>query len=191
MYNVGENLQNIDKTPLNFVMNGSNRVFINDVIEYENCSHLIADITTILDIPGNGLIEMFINSPGGDFYTALSIMNVLELAKMKGLTINTYVTGEAASAASMLALMGDNRYIYKYARHMIHFGSCFQEINKQTEIKKATFDAELFHKICLEIYTTKTSMKESFVEKLMEDEYGYMNAKECLKYKIATEIIGG
>ena len=62
MYNPNENLQNIDKTPLNFVLSGSNKVFLNEEINNFTCSHLIADMTLILDIPGNQFLELFINS---------------------------------------------------------------------------------------------------------------------------------
>lgn len=190
MYNPNENLQNIDKTPLNFVLSGSNKVFLNEEINNFTCSHLIADMTLILDIPGNQFLELFINSPGGDYYTGMSIINMMEIAKEKGLTVNTYVTGEAASIASMIALYGDNRFIHKNARHMIHFGAYYNEIHKETEIKKSLRDMQEFHNTCVDIYSKKTSMKKSFVEKIMEDEFGFMNAEECLKYKIATSIIG-
>lgn len=190
MYNPNENIQNLDKMPLNFVLTGSNKVFINDVIEYENCAHLIADMTLIMDIPGNQFLELFINSPGGDWYTGISIINMMEIAKEKGLTVNTYVTGEAASMASIIALYGDNRFIHKNARHMIHFGAYYNEIHKETEIKKSLKDMQEFHDICIDIYSKKTKMKKSFIEKVMEDEFGFMNSEECIKYGIATQIIG-
>jgi len=190
MYNPNENIQNLDKMPLNFVLTGSNKVFINDVIEYENCAHLIADMTLIMDIPGNQFLELFINSPGGDWYTGISIINMMEIAKEKGLTVNTYVTGEAASMASIIALYGDNRFIHKNARHMIHFGAYYNEIHKETEIKKSLKDMQEFHDICIDIYSKKTKMKKSFIEKVMEDEFGFMNSEDCIKYGIATQIIG-
>lgn len=190
MYNPTENLQNMDKTPLNFVLAGSNKVFINEIIDSYTCSHLIADMTLILDIPGNNFLEIFINSSGGEWYTGISIINMMEIAKEKGLTVNTYVTGEAASMASMIALYGDNRFIHKNARHMIHFGTYWNEVHKETEIKKSLKDMQEFHDNCIDIYSKKTKMKKAFIEKIMEDEFGYMNAEDCIKYGIATQIVG-
>lgn len=188
MYRTDIVITDIDTVSHNFLM--GNNIFINDEITYANCSYLIADF--YFNIVSNNIfntIELFINSPGGELDTALSIINCIKVAKKHGITVNTHVTGEAGSAASLIATFGDNRYMNEYAQHFVHFGSYYGKINKETEIKKFNKEAKKFHDICQSIYLTNTNIPEDVLDNLMEDEYGYLTAKECLKYKFCTEII--
>lgn len=64
-------------------------------------------------------LNMYVNSPGGSVFTTIAMMNQLERKKSQ-LTINAYVDGIAASAASFLIMKADNIYMYKNTFLMIH-----------------------------------------------------------------------
>lgn len=65
-------------------------------------------------------IDMHINSPGGDVFDAIAMHAALVNHPA---TVNTFVDGIAASAASFLAMAGDTIGIEKPARMMIHDAS--------------------------------------------------------------------
>lgn len=62
-------------------------------------------------------INVHINSPGGDVFEGIAIHNALASYPA---TVNTYVDGLAASAASFIAQAGATRTMGKYAQMMIH-----------------------------------------------------------------------
>lgn len=64
-------------------------------------------------------ITLRINSPGGDPFTAIVLVNRL---KTSGKTINVIVDGIAASAASIIMCAGDNVKIYPGSMIMLHEG---------------------------------------------------------------------
>lgn len=187
MYSPEKNITDINSISHNYVC--GNKIYINDELTLENCSYLISDIHSAIEIPGNNLLEFFINSPGGRLDCMLSILTCMRLAKIRGLKISTYVTGEVGSAASLLAVCGDKRFMLEYAQHFVHFGCSPHLITKESEIKKANKEAVKFHQLCKEIYLKHTSIKEDKLKELMEDEYGYLTAKECLKYNFCDKII--
>lgn len=62
-------------------------------------------------------IDLHVNSPGGFVYDAVSMFEAL---KDHPATVTTHIDGLAASAASFLALAGDEVQIAKAGRMMIH-----------------------------------------------------------------------
>lgn len=166
-----------------------NKVYIHDELTLENCSYLIADIHSIIETPGTNLIEFIINSPGGRVDMLLSLVSCIKLAKRKGIEVYTYVTGEAASSASLLATYGDKRFMFDHTQHFIHFGTYYECITKSSEIKKAAKEAQKFHDMAKKIYLENTKIDESKLVSLMEDEFGYLTAQECKKLGFCDEVI--
>lgn len=68
----------------------------------------------------SGELSVLINSPGGDTFAAADIYTALrEYSASRGRVI-CYITGIAASAASMIAMAGDTVYISDVGMLMIH-----------------------------------------------------------------------
>lgn len=66
------------------------------------------------------VINIYINSPGGSVFTTDGIIAMLKREKAKGKTINAFIDGLAASAASFLIMVADNIYVYQGSMMMIH-----------------------------------------------------------------------
>lgn len=75
------------------------------------------DFKTALDSISASTINVRINSPGGDVFDGLAIYNSL---KAHPATINTFVDGWAASAASFIMLAGDTVSMAENSMAMIH-----------------------------------------------------------------------
>lgn len=78
---------------------------------------------TLEAMEDNSTLNMYINSPGGSVFTTSSMLSMLERAKNRGITINSYIDGLGASCASFLPFVADNLYIYKNSVLMIHRAS--------------------------------------------------------------------
>lgn len=65
-------------------------------------------------------LHMYVSSPGGNIFTTVSMMAMLQRAKDKGLVINGYIDGVAASAAGFLVMVVTNLYMYRNSTLMIH-----------------------------------------------------------------------
>jgi len=83
----------------------------------------ITDFQNALDALPNTVktLNMYVNSPGGSVFTTVAMINQLKRKKSQNqLTVNAYVDGIAASAASFLIMAADNLYMYKNTFLMIH-----------------------------------------------------------------------
>lgn len=77
---------------------------------------------------GPGEVHVHINSPGGDVYDGLAIYHALKYAAA---TITVHIDGLAASAASFIAMAGNQVVIGRNARMMIHDASTIVYGNAQ------------------------------------------------------------
>ena len=83
-----------------------------------------------------GRLELWISSVGGNTWVLIQIVELVELAKRKGVTVRTVVTSHAYSCGSMLAVTGTKgeRYISRYAEHLAHYGT-FDGYRKHTPLQ--------------------------------------------------------
>jgi ATP-dependent protease ClpP protease subunit len=79
-------------------------------------SDLVAELSA-LDVSA---IDVHINSPGGEIFDGIAIMNALRAHRA---TVTTYVDSLAASIASVIAMAGDRVVMAPNSQLMIHDGS--------------------------------------------------------------------
>ena len=80
---------------------------------------------TALNLGGRQpVINLWINSYGGLVSVLNTVLDAVEIAKARGVTVATYATGAAYSCGSMLAVAGTpgHRYMGPNAHHLLHFG---------------------------------------------------------------------
>jgi ATP-dependent Clp protease, protease subunit len=81
----------------------------------------LAEFKQALDDLGDfKTLNMYINSPGGEVFVASTMVSMLKRVKDKGVTINAFVDGLSASAASFLMMIADNINLYSNSVVMIH-----------------------------------------------------------------------
>jgi ATP-dependent protease ClpP protease subunit len=125
-----------------------------------------------------------INSPGGDMFESATIYNLL--AQHKGnVTVN--VLGLAASGASIIAMAGDTIKISKIGFFMIHNAWSIVMGNKD-DLRKAADALDQFDKAMLTTYSSRASIDESKLIKMMDSET-WIGADDAVQYGIADEII--
>lgn len=186
----GNNISLTKDSPKNYMY--KNTVYLLDEISDASCAYLIGDLyeyvtnKQFFDLP----LNFIINSPGGDVYTMMTILGLINIAKINGIQINTFVMGVAASAASVIAVQGDVRKITKVSRHFVHFGTMWSVTERHSEIEKIyeqTKDyAERIDSLYLEACPKLTAEK---LRSLQLDERGYLNAEQCIEYGLCDSII--
>ncbi|MEV7470263.1 head maturation protease, ClpP-related [Streptomyces kronopolitis] len=98
---------------------GAAALYIYDEIGYwgVTASDLVEELS---ELTGVTAIDVHINSPGGEVFDGLAIMNSL---RAHPATVTTYVDGMAASIASVIAMAGERVVMGPHSQMMIHEGS--------------------------------------------------------------------
>lgn len=142
----------------------------------------LMDFKEQLDSIGNvQKLNLYINSPGGDVFTASTMISMLQRVKDKGTTINAYVDGLSASAASFLMMVADNVNLYKNSTVMVHKPMSFA-MGNANDMQK-TIDAlnKIEESVMMPMYMNKSKVSEEEIKSLIDAE-SWLSAKEMDKY---------
>lgn len=106
------------------------------------------EVIQALDLIGSKKAIVRINSPGGVADEGIAIYNAIKRHKAGA---DTHVDALAASAASIIALAGENRTTAKGGRWMIHRALTI-EIGNATQLRKTADMLETYDRSLVEIY---------------------------------------
>lgn len=135
-------------------------------------------------ISSEGDIVVWLNSPGGDVFAASQIYNMLKEYNGK---VTVKIDGIAASAASVIAMAGEEILMSPVAMMMIHnpatviFGeaSDFQSgIDMLSEVKESIINA----------YEKKTALPRNKISKMMDAET-WFSAQKAVELGFADKIL--
>ena len=142
----------------------------------------LMDFKQQLDNIGNvNNLNIYINSPGGDVFTASTMISMLQRIKDRGTVINAYVDGLSASAASFLMMVANNIYLYKNSTVMVHKPMSIA-IGNAFDMQK-TIDAldKIEDSVMMPMYMNKAKVTDKEIKKLVDDET-WLSATDMLKY---------
>ncbi|WP_272517535.1 MULTISPECIES: head maturation protease, ClpP-related [unclassified Providencia] len=141
-------------------------------------------ISGVLRAIGNNDVVVNINSPGGDMFEGLAIYNLLRAHSGK-VTVN--ILGIAASAASIIAMAGDEIHMGRGAFLMIH--NCWSiGVGNRHDFAKLAADLEPFDKSMADIYVARSGQSESVVSKMMDDET-YIASSDAIAKGFADGVL--
>ena len=132
----------------------------------------------------DGDISVWINSPGGDVFAASQIYNMLKEYKGK---VTVKVDGLAASAASVIAMAGDEILMSPVAMLMIHNPSTLIWGEEADMVKAKEMLAEVKESI-VNAYELKTSISRNKISKMMDMET-WMSAKKAVELGFADKVL--
>ncbi|MGZ8343733.1 MAG: head maturation protease, ClpP-related [Allosphingosinicella sp.] len=133
---------------------------------------------------GDRPVEVQINSPGGDMFEAIAIYNVL---REHAQSITVKIVGMAGSAASIVAMAGDQIEIGAASFIMIH--NCWvlaignRHDMAETSEWLAPFDAAM-----RDVYAQRTGQKPAEIEKWMDAET-YMSGSLAIERGFADGLL--
>ena len=128
-------------------------------------------------------INLSINSPGGDVFAGVAIYNAL---RSSGKKVNVKVLGLAASAASLIAMAGDEIEMPENAMMMIHNPWSFA-MGDADELRAT---ADVLDKIggsLVGTYAARTGKDEDEIKALLDAET-WMTAQEAVDMGFATKV---
>jgi ATP-dependent Clp protease, protease subunit len=138
---------------------------------------------------GDKPITVQVNSPGGDLFEGLAIFNLLRAHKQK---VTVHVLGWAASAASIIAMAGDEIVMGLGTFMMVH-NAWGVVIGNRHDFREAADLFEGFDGAIADIYEARTGARRKDIEKLMDAET-FMGPSEAVKHGFADrvdETVGG
>lgn len=130
-----------------------------------------------------GDLTVRVNSPGGDVFEGFAIYNLLKQHDGK---VDVYVDGLAASAASIIAMAGDNVYMSETAMMMIHDPWTMALGNADDMIETAALLEKIKDSI-IPAYTNRTGLSAEQVADMMKAET-WMTGKEAAELGFASLI---
>lgn len=135
-------------------------------------------------VSGEGDIDIWINSPGGDCIAASQIYNML--MDYKG-NVTVKIDGIAASAASVIAMAGTTVQVSPTSLMMVH-NPLTVAIGDSSEMKKAIQMLDEVKQSIINAYELKTGQPREKLSKLMDAET-WLNANKALELGFADEML--
>ncbi|KKJ75439.1 hypothetical protein WH95_18535 [Kiloniella litopenaei] len=141
-------------------------------------------ISAALRSIGEQDITVELNSPGGDFFEGITIYNMLREHKGR---VTVKILGIAASAASVIAMAGDDIEISESGFLMIHNAwSVF--VGNRHDLRGAADTLEPFDTAMAELYAKRSGESVEVTSEWMDNET-YFNGKEAVEAGLATSLL--
>lgn len=130
---------------------------------------------------GDNEVDVYINSPGGDMFEGIAIYNRLREHPKK---VTVKVIGLAASAASIIAMAGEERLIAKSAFLMIH--NCWSYfVGNRHELRSIADQLEEFDTSMRDVYIDTSGSPEKDIEEMMDRE-AYLSGRSSVDKSFMT-----
>lgn len=151
-----------------------------EITKLSNKNKLLA-INNSIPIPP---IKLYINSEGGELASALSIVDFIIRSDVP---IHTIIEGEAASAATLISVVGHRRFITKNSHMLIHQvrGGMW---GKMAEFEEEILNMKMYSDKLISIYKKYTNIEEDKLVKILKKDILW-DSKKCLKYGLVDEIM--
>lgn len=128
-------------------------------------------------------LDVYINSYGGEVAEGLAIYNALKRHKAQ---VTTYVDGFACSIASVIAMAGNVRVMYKSSLLMIH-NAWTSVSGNADDMRKMADDLDKITKASIAAYLSVVKISEDEVKNLLDNE-SWLEPAEALEKGFITEI---
>jgi ATP-dependent protease ClpP protease subunit len=157
-------------------------IYVYDEIGYwgVTASDFVAELS---ELTGVTQIDLHVNSPGGDVFEGLAIMNCL---RAHPANVTTYVDGIAASIASVIAMAGDQIVMGPHSQLMIHEGSALC-IGNAADMRKTAELLDFQSDNIAGVYAARAGGTVEAWRALMVAETWY-TAEEAVKAGLADEV---
>ena len=162
-----------------------NNIYFNDDITMETINKLNKQLRTLdakLTIMSNNLkiepppIILHITSNGGSVFAAFRAINCM---KSLSVEVHTVVDGYAASAATLISVCGDKRYINPYSNMLIHELRSATSWNKMSELEDEIQNMKHVMNQIKDIYVEHTNLSRSELNKLLKRDMDW-DVNQCI-----------
>ena len=162
------------------VTRGKNLTLNKSIVELAN---YYQSVCITLNTPPAELY-LHINSYGGSVFAGLSSVDYILNCKVP---VTTIIDGCAASAATLMSVVGKRRLMHKHAYMLIHQLSSGMW-GKYEDLKDDMENCDNFMKTIKDIYEEHTTIPKKELAKILKHDL-WWDAETCLKYGLIDEII--
>ena len=129
-------------------------------------------------------IKLHINSLGGGLYSGLAALDAI---KNCGVEVHTIIEGCSASAATLMSVVGNKRFITQNGFMLIHqmstgFWGTYEDVKDEME------NIHKFMDRIINIYVEHTNLPKKQLQQMLKKDL-WFDSKECLKYGLVDEIL--
>jgi ATP-dependent Clp protease protease subunit len=162
-------------------------IFLSGEVTPESMDTITAQLL-YLDSVESRDISIYINSGGGDCYSGLQLVSVMDFVKSN---VSTTVLGVAASMAAVIASNGEKgkRFILPYSRFMIHQPSSYNGYSKFTDSKIALQEMESVRNDLYEVLARNSGKTMEETIQLCENGDRWMKAQEAIEMGYVDKIV--
>ena len=153
---------------------------LNRAIDTLNTTSAMRKASHGIDIP----IRIHINSYGGSVFAGLA---AVDYSKTSTAEVHTIIDGCAASAATLMSVVADKRFMHRNACMLIHqlSGAMW---GKFAAMKDDMQNSEMLMEKIKKIYREHTRIPEDVLDNILEHDL-WWEAEKCLEYGLIDAII--
>jgi ATP-dependent Clp protease protease subunit len=129
-------------------------------------------------------VVVTINSPGGDYFEGLAIYNVLREHPAK---VTVKVLGIAASAASVIAMAGDDIQIARAGFMMIH-NTWVVAVGDRNVMREIAEWLEPFDRTAVDIFSARSGLEPKEIGKMLDRET-WINGSDAVEQGFADSLL--
>ena len=129
-------------------------------------------------------IKLHIQSLGGELMPTFYVCDFIQSIETP---VHIYIDGFVASAASVIAVCGNKRFMTNHSTILVHQLSSSTS-GKFNEMKEEMSNLKLFMDNLKDIYLTNTNIKDSELEKLLSSEL-WLSSNKCLELGLVDKIV--
>lgn len=169
--------------------------FINISLKGVVCSQTIDPIVElIINVNLNDefkeleVINLFIDTDGGDLSCAFKLIDVIRMSEVP---IRTIGLGKVASAGLIIFMSGDERVFSENASILSHHAT-YNASNYSIKVSDSSHQQEFKHIMSriLKTYTRYTGKDEKYIKKhLLKENDVYLSAEEAINHGLADDIL--
>ena len=156
-----------------------------DIVSWEWTESDVSSYTLAKEIEGLDVdvINVYINSYGGEVAEGLAIYNQLRRHKAK---VKTYCEGFACSAASVVFMAGDERVMSNASLLMIH-NAWLVTWGDMNQLRKEADDLETINAAAIQAYMNHINISEEELKAMLDAET-WISAADALEMGFATTV---
>lgn len=134
-------------------------------------------------------IDVFVNSPGGDAFEAISIYNAMKLYRKNGVEVNLKLVGMAASASTIIMCGASNVEVGTGTVMMIHnpASPIFLEMMDEQRVDRLKNGLVAVKEAIVDIYEEKTNLSRDEILAMMAAET-YLNTDKIVELGFASGV---
>ena len=166
--------------------NKKNNIYFYSSLNEESVFKLNSNLLYLMESLETGQeINLHIQSSGGNLLPSIS---TVDLIRTSDIPINTFIEGYAASAATLISVVGAKRFMTKNSVMLIHQLKMGTDYSKFNEIEDYYNNAETLMNIVKNIYLENTDLDKKLLDELLNKDL-WLNSTFCQNNKLVDIII--